>query len=169
MFNRAHTLATYMVPLLTVRVFTSKPFCFHDTDLLQVPQGYFLCLVAWSFVSNSWTWKAFHDFFRGRPVAHHVKIRFGLFFIVRTIAKPANRIAENLYRFSIWTTSQNVPNLSLVSFHPKVRTACEQAKSSGILASHGKRPSRPRPNYFFLFGFFPSWFFYVRSSFFLRF
>ena len=32
------------------------------------------------------------------PVAHHVKIRFGLFLIVRTIAKPANRIAENLYR-----------------------------------------------------------------------
>ena len=120
MFNRAHILATYMVPLLTVRVFTSKPFCFHDTDLLQVPQAYFLCLVAWSFVINSWTWKAFHDFFRGRPVAQHVKIRFGLFFIVRTIAKPANRIAENLYRFSIWTTSQNVPNLSLVSFHSKV-------------------------------------------------
>ena len=49
-------------------------------------------------VSNSWTWKAIHDFLRGMPVAHHVKIRFGLLLIVRTIAKPANRIAENLYR-----------------------------------------------------------------------
>ena len=83
------------------------PFCFHDTDLLQIPQGYFLCSVAWSFVSNSWTWKAIHDFFRGTPVAHHVKIRFGLFFIVRTIAKPANRIGENPYRFSIQLLSLN--------------------------------------------------------------
>ena len=85
------------------------PFCFYDTDLLQIPQGYFLCLVAWSFVSNSRTWKAIRDFFRGIPVAHHVKIRFGLFFIVRTIfiAKAANRIAENLYRFSIHLLSLN--------------------------------------------------------------
>ena len=52
------------------------------------------------------------------PVAHQVKIRFGLFLIVGTIAKPANEtaenslliissskltngIAQNLYRFSI--------------------------------------------------------------------
>ena len=46
MFNRAHILETYMVPLLTVRVFTSNAFFFHDTDLLQIPQGYFLCLLA---------------------------------------------------------------------------------------------------------------------------
>ena len=39
--------------------------------------------------------------------------------------------------------------------HSKVRTACLPAKSFGILASHGKGLSRPRPNYFFFGGVFP--------------
>ena len=39
--------------------------------------------------------------------------------------------------------------------HSKVRTPCEPAKSFGLLASHWKRPSRPRPNYFCLYWVFP--------------
>ena len=96
------------------------PFCFHDTDLLQIPQGYFLCLIAWPFVINSWNWKAIHDFFRGMPVVHHVKIPFGLFFIVRTIASPPIGLRKIFIDFQsicfLWTTFQNVPNMTLVSF-----------------------------------------------------
>ena len=87
-------------------------------------------------------------------VAYCVKVRFGLFFIVRTIAKPANRIVEKSLSIisSSKLTNGIVQNLYR---HLKVRTACSPVKSFGILASHGKRLSRPRLNYFFLFWVFP--------------
>ena len=140
------------------------PFCFHDTDLFQIPQGYFLCLIAWPFVINGWNWKAIHDFFRGMPVVHHVKTPFGLFFIVRTIAKPANRIAENLYQLSIHLLS-----LNNVSERAKYVTCQFSTQRLGRLVNK-RNPS----GYWqvtasdladlgqimsFYFGFFPSWFF----------
>ena len=129
-------------------------------------------------VSNSWTWKAIHDFFPwdacGTP---RKKIRFGLFLIARTIiiAKPANSIAENLYRLlfssskltngivqNLYRFSIDLLPLNNVSERAKF-DVCQfltrrlgwlvnWAKSFGILASHGMRP---RPNYFCLYWVFP--------------
>ena len=85
-------------------------------------------------------------------MAHHVKIRFGLFFIVRTIAKPTNRIAED----STKSLSIDLLPLNNVSERAKY-VACQGygIRDFGMLANHGRRPSRPRPNYLFLFWVFP--------------
>ena len=128
-------------------------------------------------VSNSWTWKAIHDFFRGMPACGtpRKKIRFGLFLIVRTIivkarqqhcgkslsiissSKLTNGIVQNLYRFSIDLLPLN--NMSerakFDACHFPTRRLgwlVNWAKSFGILASHGMRPM---PNYFCLYWVFP--------------
>ena len=95
------------------------------------------------------------------PVVHRVKIPFGLFFIVRTIAKPANRIAENLYRLSIHLLS-----LNNVSERAKYDTCQFSTQRLGRLVN-----KRNPPGYWqvkgsdladlgqiisFYFGFFPS-------------
>ena len=115
----------------------------------------------------SFKWQKLSVISRGMPVAHHLKseqlqspliglrkISIDYFFF------QADQwdCTKSLSTFNQFASSERFGTCQICPLsvsHSKVTTPCEPAKSFGMLASHWKQPSRPRPNYFFQFWVFP--------------
>ena len=68
-------------------------------------------------VSNSWTWKAIHDFFRGMPVAHHVK-KSGLvcFWLYEQLQSPPIGLRKIFIDYFFFQADQRDCTKSLSTF-----------------------------------------------------